>query len=80
MIKLKSIVIENNVAKSEIVVEDCKVSGKIEVDLFENEIKNSVLPTGYEWCKKHLEYAKKYLIEIAQTKVDIPTEKTIMWC
>ncbi len=80
MIKLKNIAIENDIAKSEIIVEDSKMVGKIEVDLSENKIKNSVLPTGYEWCKKHLEYAKDYLIEASKIKDNIPKEKTIMWC
>ena len=80
MVKLKNIVIENDIAKSEIIVEDCETIGNIEVDLFENKIKNSVLPKGYEWCKKHLEYAKDYLIEVSKLKDNIPKEKTIMWC
>lgn len=80
MIKLKNIVIENNIVKSDIIPEDCKTNGTIEIDLSEKKIKNSVLPTGYEWCKKHLEYAKDYLIEISKFKDNIPKEKLIMWC
>lgn len=80
MIKLKNIVIETNIAKSDIIPEDCKTNGEIEIDLSESKITNFVLPVGYEWCKKHLEYAKEYLIEIAKSKKDIPIEKTIMWC
>ena len=68
MIKLKNIVIENDIAKSDIIPEDCKTYGKIEVDLSRNEIINSVLPTGYECCKNHLQHAKDYLIEIAKTR------------
>lgn len=80
MIKLKNIVIDNNIAKSEIIPEDSIVSGNIEIDLSENKILDFVLPKGYEWCKKHLEYAKNYLIEASMLKDGIPKEKTIMWC
>ena len=80
MIKLKNIVIDNNVAVCDIIVEDSNTCGKIEVDLEENTIKHYLLPTGYEWCKNHLNHAKEYLIEIARTKEGVPTEKTIMWC
>ena len=80
MIKLKNIKIEHNVVKSEIILEDCKEIGKIEIDLTGRKILNSVVPTGYEWCKKHLEHARDYLIEIAESKTKIPSEKLIMWC
>lgn len=80
MIKLKNIVIENNIAKSDIIPEDCKTTGKIEVNMSDDKITNFILPTGYEWCKKHLEYAKNYLIEISKSKKDIPKEKIVMWC
>ena len=80
MIKLRNIVIKNNIANSEIIPEDSKVSGNIEIDLSQNKIINFVLPHNYEWCKKHLEYAKDYLMELYKLKECIPKEKTIMWC
>lgn len=79
MVKLKNIVIENNIAKSEIIPEDCKTNGYIEVDLSENKILNFVLPDGYEHCRNHIAHAKNYLIELFGSKADIPEEKIIMW-
>jgi len=79
MIKLKNIVMENNAVKSEIVPEDSKMSGTIEINLLENKIVNFALPIGYEWCKNHLYHAKRVLIELSRTKTEIPKEKLIMW-
>lgn len=80
MIKLKNITIDNRIIKSDIIPEDCKTNGKIEIDLDKKEIISSVLPIGYEWCRKHLECAKEYLVSLSEKKDNIPKEKTIMWC
>lgn len=79
MIKLKNIKIDSNIVKCNIIPEDSHESGKLEIDLSKNIIVSSVLPVGYEWCKKHLEYAKEYLIELYKSAREIPTEKLIMW-
>ena len=79
MIKLKNIVIDEKVAKSEIIPEDSQEIGNIEVDLIENKILSFVLPQGYEWCENHLNHAKEYLVAISNSKSVIPKEKVIMW-
>lgn len=79
MIKLKNIVIEENVVKCDIFPEDSKKAGKIEFDLTNKKIINFILPTGYEWCKKHIQHAIDYLIEARKAKEKMPNEKLIMW-
>ena len=79
MIRLKNIVIENNVAKCDIFPENSIENGTIEIDLAQNDITSAVLPKGYEWCKMHLEHTKNYLSELYKSKFKIPDEKIIMW-
>lgn len=78
MVKLKNIEIKNNIAKCEIIPEDSKNVGNIEVDLIAKIVTKYSLPNGYEWCKNHVYHAKDYLIEASKSN-DIPTTKTIMW-
>lgn len=78
MIKLKNIMIEENIAKCEIVPEDSKNAGRLEVDLVTKMITECSLPIGYEWCKNHVAHAKEYLLNVSKSR-DIPTNKMIMW-
>ena len=78
MILLKNIRIEGSVIKSDIYPEDCSDAGRIIVDTQTGEIKDYYLPTGYEWCKRHLLHAKRELVAIAKS-YDIPEKKIIMW-
>lgn len=80
MIELKNIKIDGNIVKCEIFPEDSRNNGNIEVDVSENKIISFVLPTGYEWCKNHLEHAKRFIVENYTHIRDIPIkDKTIMW-
>ena len=79
MVKLKNIVINGNTAKCDIYPEDSKENGTLEVDLQTREIKNYTLPVGYEWCFKHAVKAYGFLIEISESGVEIPKERTIAW-
>ena len=80
MIKLQNIAIENGIARSNIFPEDSEVGGNIAVDVLKNEIIKFALPDGYEWCRKHIEHAKEYLIRLGNSEEPIPKEKTLMWC
>lgn len=80
MVELKSIQIDGNIVKCDIFPEDSKENGYIEVDVPENKIVNSSLPTGYEWCKNHLEHARRFIVENFACIRDMPIkDKTIMW-
>lgn len=80
MIELKNIKIDENVVKCEIYPEDSKTSGYIEVDVSGDKIINCALPPGYEWCKNHLEHAKRYIVKNFKEIKMIPlSEKVLMW-
>lgn len=80
MIELKNIKIDGNTVKCEIYPEDSRESGCIEVDVLENKIVNSALPQGYEWCKNHLEHARRYIVmNFKNIKMLSISEKTLMW-
>ena len=79
MIKLKNIVIENEVVSCNIFPEDSEIPGTIKVDAHKGEIISFCLPDNYTWCKNHLEHAKEYLIKIHKLGKDAPKEKNIMW-
>lgn len=80
MIELKNIKVEGDIVKCEIFPENSEISGKIEVDVSENRIRSFVLPIGYEWCRNHLEHAKRYIVMNFKRIKNLPiTEKTLMW-
>lgn len=80
MIKLKNIWIDGNVVKCDIFPEESSQSGYIEVDMLENKIVDYSLPMGYEWCKNHLQHAKRFIVENFTDIRDLPIkDKTIMW-
>lgn len=80
MIELKNIKIDGDIARCEIYPEDSQISGNIEIDISENKIINFALPSGYEWCKNHLEHAKRYIVMNFNRIKTLPiTEKTLMW-
>lgn len=63
MIKLENIKINGNVVECDIYPEDSKTGGHIAVDTLNGKIVKCVMPTGYEWCKNHLEHAREYITE-----------------
>ena len=77
MIRLKNIVINGNIIKCDIFPEDSKENGTLEIDMHKISASFS-LPKDYEWCKIHIEHAKKHLSNIYVSKI-IPKEKIIMW-
>lgn len=77
MIILKNIVIDNNIIKCDIFPEDSIENGTLEIDMHKISVSAS-LPKGYEWCKNHIEHAKKHLSDIYISK-NIPKQKIIMW-
>lgn len=77
MIRLENIVISDNIIKCDIFPEDSKENGTLEIDMHKIVVSFS-LPKDYEWCKNHIEHAKKHLRDIYRTK-KIPKEKIIMW-
>lgn len=80
MIELKNIKIDGNIVKCEIYPEDSRTSGHIEVDVSEDKIIDFTLPPGYEWCKNHLEHAKRFIVKHFCHIRDIPIhDKTLMW-
>ena len=78
MVKLKNIVIEDSVIKCDIYPEDSPQAGNISVDISSKKMVHFELPPGYEWCKNHVNHAKKGLIALIGEK-DVPREKTVMW-
>ncbi len=80
MIKLKNIVIDGKKISCDIIPEDCKEKGYMQVDIEKNDVEEVVLPAGYEWCKNHVQHAKQYLLNAFSSQKEIPKEKTLMWC
>ena len=78
MIKLKNIKMEADGISCVAFVEDCREPIKISVMADTKEMKASELPQGYEWCKKHLNYAKQVLSEMLESGIT-ETSKTVMW-
>ena len=79
MIILKNIKIDNNTVICDIFPEDCKNNGHIEINIPEQKISNYSLPTGYEWCKNHIEHAKSYILKTLKENKTFPLEKTLIW-
>lgn len=78
MVKLKNIKRNNISIECDIYPEDSANSGHIIVDMNTEELKNSVLPAGYEWCINHVNHARRRLIELLGEK-DLPEEDLVMW-
>lgn len=78
MIALKNIRMSNNIIECDIIPEDSKEIGHIEVQIDTKDIKNFSLPKGYEWCLNHIEHAKTALLEMAKNN-DTQKEKLVMW-
>lgn len=79
MIKLKNIVNEDGILSCQVFPEDSELAGNIKVDLNNKQIISFNLPSGYEWCKNHLQHAKDYLLKLYISGENIPKEKTLMW-
>lgn len=78
MVRLKSIEKNNNIIECDFIPEDSKESGHISVKIGTKEIESYNLPSGYEWCRNHVEHAKNALLEMV-SKEEITTEKLVMW-
>ena len=80
MIKLKNIKINDKTIICNIIPEDCQNIGYLEINILEKNISNYSLPTGYEWCKNHIEHAKNYILNTLNKNKSFPLEKTLIWC
>lgn len=78
MIKLQEIKKSKNKITCTAFIEDCKEKINISLDVANKELLDIELPKDYEWCKKHIYYAKQYLISLIDN-VPIPEQKIIMW-
>lgn len=78
MVRLKNIEKNDKIIECDIVPEDSKESGHISVQIDTQRIDSFRLPTGYEWCRNHVDHAKTELLKIMSEDV-IPREKLIMW-
>lgn len=74
MIKLKNIKEINGVVSCAFIPEDSNGEGKIVYDR-NNDRAEIVYPSGYEWCKNHVNHAIRF---IRETK-GLPTERLITW-
>lgn len=79
MVRLTSISKNNNVIKCNIVPEDSKKKGALEVDIKTNEIVSYTLPTGYEDCISYGHHAKRRLIQILKGEKPMRDEYLVMW-
>ena len=81
MIRLKNIKKTDSHIKCDIIPEDSKAVGYLDIDLKSEDpykTANYSLPAGYEWCKNHVSHAIAELIKMGKGK-EIPKEKSIMW-
>lgn len=78
MIKLKNIMIDENLVRCDIYPENSVMPGYVVVDYNTKELKEYKLPSGFEWCKNHVYHAMKKMIEVASEKKDLK-ECTVMW-
>lgn len=85
MIRLKNLVIDEygNIV-ADIYPEDAENPGKISIS--KNKMLDFSLPEQYEWCKRHIRHAEKYIVDNFDEVVkkimndEIKTELLIMWC
>ena len=78
IIRLVNIKREGSRIACNIIPEDSKEQGFLEVDLLDSKIIDCELPPKYEWCTGHVTHAEIKLLEMA-TLDDLPNERLIMW-
>lgn len=78
MVKLKDLKKDDNIAECDIFPEDSIENGHITVDIKSGELKEALLPKGYEWCENHIRHAVNNLIRLAK-EGNLPSEYTVIW-
>lgn len=78
MVRLKNLKKNDVIAECDILPEDSIESGHITVDLKTGRLEESSLPSGYEWCKSHVNHAKANLLRLAKQE-SLPEEYLAMW-
>lgn len=78
MIKLKHITKNDNIITCYAYFEDCPEPVNLSLSIDSEKLQDCVLPTGYEWCKAHIQHAKQSLLKMFKDG-DLEEEKTIMW-
>lgn len=78
MVKLVNLKKNSATAECDILPEDSAQSGHIVIDLASGELKEFSLPEGYEWCRNHVNHAKKKLLELIKESI-LPKEYLVMW-
>lgn len=79
MIKLRNIKKNNQIIECDILPENSEEYGHLVVDLASsNKLVTYSLPTGYEWCVKHVYRALHKLVSLSKLN-DIPTNAIVVW-
>ncbi len=77
MLKLKNIVIENNIISCNITPEDSKSSGTMQYDVENDKVLMFSFPEGYEWCEPYIAQATQFFRNSDKSK--LPNEKVLIW-
>ena len=78
MVRLENIVIGDVSAWCDIYPEDCTQPGRIGIDVENGELLEYSLPTGYEWCRNHVNHARRALIKAVKAE-KMPVQMLAMW-
>ena len=76
MLRLKNIMVENNIIEADFYPEDCPSCGHVVVDLVTGRIASFSEVMGYG--ASYLAHARQSLVGIANEET-LPTERLIMW-
>lgn len=79
MIKLKNIEKIENVITADAFIEDCPISVPFVCNTDNWELKEYVLPVGYEDCDVHMAMAKQCLKRLLCENGILPRERLVMW-
>ncbi len=78
MVKLKNIVISEEIGKCDFYPENSKEPGRLVINLNTGDILLKRLPNEYGWCDSHAAHARTALMEIVK-EGSIPDERLVMW-
>lgn len=78
MIRLKNIKKNDSIISCVAYPEDCTVGINMIVNISNEELTHDILPKEYDYCKIHMNMAKRKLINMAK-KNSIETECLVMW-
>lgn len=79
MIKLRNIKKNDQIIECDILPENSKEYGHLVVDLASsNKLVSYSLPTGYEWCIKHVYHALYKLVSLSELS-ELPEDSMVVW-